>query len=456
MEVNKDAAEQCLDIGAAALRNKNYARAVKMLRKSLGLYPLPGVEALLSQAEAKLNSSEAEETKNDNSTNSGSNNNNTNNGTARSNSGSSQTSSSGANTTSNDNTSTTNNNVGNGGRSYTDAQVKIVKEILDAKKQTSSSVKPHYRVLGIEPDADENAIKKAYRKRALKLHPDKNSAPDADEAFKAVGLAYATLSDPEKRQIYDRWGDEDPDNRGGMGAGGFPGGMRRRHGGQEVSPEDIFNMFFGGMPPGGMGGGMGGMGGPGFRVYTTGNGFQFATNMGGMGGMGGARQQRRGQREGGQQQQASVIQQIIQLLPILLFFFFSFFNSSSPDTYSYSNNYFSLRQEQPYVHPLHTRFSTVKDIPFYVTDRFMRTYARDRYQLIQVERMVEKTYEQYLKAECKNQKAYKATLEHNVNYKKGLTPSEKEKQLKKAREFQLTRCEEWEELFSNTAKQRKY
>lgn len=65
----------------------------------------------------------------------------------------------------------------------------------------------HYRVLQIPTEANEGQIKKAYRKLALKLHPDKNSAPHADEAFKAVGLAYATLSDPQKRHIYDRYGE---------------------------------------------------------------------------------------------------------------------------------------------------------------------------------------------------------------------------------------------------------
>ena len=59
----------------------------------------------------------------------------------------------------------------------------------------------HYNVLGVSPTANENDLKKAYRKLALKLHPDKNSAPEADEAFKLVGLAYATLSDPRKRQV---------------------------------------------------------------------------------------------------------------------------------------------------------------------------------------------------------------------------------------------------------------
>ena len=76
-----------------------------------------------------------------------------------------------------------------------------------------------YKTLGIEKSSTAAQIKKAYRKTAIKVHPDKNSAPKADEAFKAVGLAYATLSDPQKRTIYDRYGEEDPDNRGG-GMGG--------------------------------------------------------------------------------------------------------------------------------------------------------------------------------------------------------------------------------------------
>eukprot|EP00529_Nitzschia_sp_RCC80_P042813 CAMPEP_0113492596 /NCGR_PEP_ID=MMETSP0014_2-20120614/28160_1 /TAXON_ID=2857 /ORGANISM="Nitzschia sp." /LENGTH=53 /DNA_ID=CAMNT_0000386437 /DNA_START=317 /DNA_END=474 /DNA_ORIENTATION=+ /assembly_acc=CAM_ASM_000159 len=51
MEVNKESAEQCLEIGAKALKNKDYARAIKFLKKSLALYPLPGAEALLASAE---------------------------------------------------------------------------------------------------------------------------------------------------------------------------------------------------------------------------------------------------------------------------------------------------------------------------------------------------------------------------------------------------------------------
>lgn len=69
---------------------------------------------------------------------------------------------------------------------------------------------PHalYRLLGVPPDCDDEAIKKAYRVRALKLHPDKCKAPGASEAFKRISVAYATLSDPQQRTLYNiRGGD---------------------------------------------------------------------------------------------------------------------------------------------------------------------------------------------------------------------------------------------------------
>lgn len=64
----------------------------------------------------------------------------------------------------------------------------------------------YYEVLGIPRDADEKAIKKAYKRLAMKYHPDRNKDPDAEEKFKEIAKAYAVLSDPQKRKLYDTGG----------------------------------------------------------------------------------------------------------------------------------------------------------------------------------------------------------------------------------------------------------
>ena len=106
----------------------------------------------------------------------------------------------------------------------------------------------YYEVLGVAKDADEAAIKKAYRQLAKKYHPDVNPGDkDAEEKFKEVNEAYQTLSDPQKRATYDQFGPDGP--QAGFGGGGF-GGFSGFEGGGFGGFEDIFSSFFGG----GMGG----------------------------------------------------------------------------------------------------------------------------------------------------------------------------------------------------------
>ena len=101
----------------------------------------------------------------------------------------------------------------------------------------------HYQVLGVGRDATGEEIKKAYRKLARKLHPDVNSAPGAQDEFKAVTHAYEVLADPQKRRIYDTTGNENGNDNGFGGGAGF--------GGQGFGFQDIFDTFFGGASAGG-------------------------------------------------------------------------------------------------------------------------------------------------------------------------------------------------------------
>jgi len=90
-----------------------------------------------------------------------------------------------------------------------------------------------YDTLGVSPDADPGSIKKAYRKLALKFHPDKNPGAEAEQKFKEISAAYEVLSDDKKKTTYDRFG-MDGLKEGGGGGGGFG------------DAHDIFSAFFGG------------------------------------------------------------------------------------------------------------------------------------------------------------------------------------------------------------------
>ena len=96
-------------------------------------------------------------------------------------------------------------------------------EEMGGGPQKEVDTNKYYDLLGVGKSATQDEIKKAFRKLAIKLHPDKGGDP---EKFKEVSVAYEVLGDPEKRKMYDKYGEEGL--REGGGGGGF---------------EDLFSMF---------------------------------------------------------------------------------------------------------------------------------------------------------------------------------------------------------------------
>lgn len=158
----------------------------------------------------------------------------------------------------------------------------------------------YYKILGVDKNAKDDDLKKAYRKLAMKWHPDKNpnNKKEAEAKFKQISEAYDVLSDPQKKAVYDQYGEEGlkggvppPDAAGGPGGATFfstgdgPTSFRF----SSRSPDDIFAEFFGFSSPfGGGGPGGGGMRGSRFSSGIFGDDIfgSFGENGGGGGGSG--------------------------------------------------------------------------------------------------------------------------------------------------------------------------
>lgn len=245
-------------------------------------------------------------------------------------------------------------NQGRQDRSYTTAQIAAVNRVRKCR------IDDYYSILDIETPSSEVEIRKSYRKLALIMHPDKNGAPGADEAFKMVSKAFQILSDGDKKRIYDATG-RDPESRGGGGAGGagpgagFGASPFGRAGGMhfegDISPEDLFNIFFGGGGPTQFGGQFGGFGGP--------TGIRFQTPFGAFGQAAGAQTRRRAA-EGQNQFSAS---HLIELLPLLLLLGLPLLLSLFGDGNKESTVQFNFQKEGPYSEQ---RLTPRYHIPYYI------------------------------------------------------------------------------------------
>ncbi|KAJ9163114.1 hypothetical protein P3X46_022819 [Hevea brasiliensis] len=335
MDGNKDDALKCLKIGKDALESGDRTRALKFITKARRLDPTLPVDDLLSSIDKDSSPDQTAASTN------GPTGTTTNESKVRQRVPSTGSSSSASASATASSSSAT----------YTEEQITIMRQI---KKK-----KDYYDILGLEKTCSVEDVRKAYRKLSLKVHPDKNKAPGAEEAFKAVSKAFQCLSNEESRKKYDLTGSDEPV---------YERRAPRHHGGQggyngyndDFDPDEIFRQFFfGGMPPATTQ----------FRSFNFGGGMgpRTADNASGFN-----------------------VRALIQLLPVLVILLLNFLPSSEP--------LYSLSRSYPYEY----RFTTQKGVNFYVkSTKFEQDYPPGSQERATLEGKVERDYASVLAQNCR-------------------------------------------------------
>jgi len=339
MEGNRDESEKCYKVAEKSMLSGDIEKAIKFLNKAEKLFPSQKSKDLLS----KLSNPQASAAAGPEDTHSGNNN-----GSGASGGGEGPRRRQ-ANAAA---------GAAESHMDYTPEQAELAKKIRKCKD--------YYEILGVSKEqCGEDDLKKAYRKLALKLHPDKNNAPGSTEAFKAVGNAFAVLNDPEKRRRYDQFGADGPEvsHRHSHEHSGYSRGFEG-----DISAEELFNMFFGGAFPSG-------------QMHTR-------------------RMFRRGQQpqQGGVQTENSYTL-LLQLAPILFLVFLSLISS-----FLVSEPVYSLQRTDRYAYHRKTEHLHV---PYFVKSDFHQEYKGS---LRRLEQHVEDDYVSNLRSNCFKERSYKENM----------------------------------------------
>lgn len=267
-----------------------------------------------------------------------------------------------------------------------------------------SNQKDYYAVLNVPRNTTAEAAKKSYLKLALKLHPDKNNAPGAEDAFKIIRAAVDTIQDEKKRRAYDAYGKDgvqamesghSPDGRPPQQQARYRGGGFRHEG--DIFEEFIFGAFGGGMRQ---------------------------------------QQARQRQRGAGQEDAMQINPGLLIMLPILFFLLFAVLLQSSGSMFDAASNgqrgrrghqgpthasapLFSLTREEtlPYERfTQHDRFPALR-VPYYVGRHFDAGVRASRVDLNQVELEVLQEHKRYLERRC-----YADTLRQRAKRDAGRPP----------------------------------
>uniref|UniRef100_A0A8D0HWP0 DnaJ heat shock protein family (Hsp40) member C18 n=1 Tax=Sphenodon punctatus TaxID=8508 RepID=A0A8D0HWP0_SPHPU len=293
---------------------------------------------------------------------------------------------------------------GEGSMTYTEEQLYGVQRIKKCKN--------YYEILGVVRDATDEDLKKAYRKLALKFHPDKNCAPGATEAFKAIGNAFAVLSNPEKRLRYDQFGDEQE----------TLGTSQPRHYNYyrdfeaDITPEEIFNMFFGGH-------------------FPTGNIHMFSNVTTDPRCY---RRRHRNERAWTQQEEEeenrpqNTYSAFMQLLPVLVIIIVSVITQLMA-----TNPPYSLFYKPSLGHSI-VRETQNLQVPYYVDKNFEKNYKGEELQ--ELERTIEKDYIDHIQTSCWKEKQQKSELSNMARLYRD------ERLRQKAESLKLESCEKLSNL----------
>lgn len=333
--MNKEAAEECVEKAVSYLSEGKIEKAEKLLNKSLSLHATKRAEELLEKIKCGAYTKQ------------------------RPTSGNASDDGLRQRTT-----------AGQGAKTESATEADYTPEQLEAVKRIKKC-KDYYEVLGVTKEATDTDIKKAYKKLALQLHPDKNKAPGSVEAFKAIGNAVAILTDAEKRKSYDLYGSDEQLHHASTAR--RPQHARYEYAYSrgfetEFTAEELFSMFFGGNIPT-------------QHVYTQ--------------------RQRRFHRAEQQQyrEPQSGYAAFINLLPIILLIGLSMMSS-----FFISDPIYSLTPSQKFSV---ARKTNQLKIPYYVKDNFHSEYQGSVGRL---EASVEEEYLNNLKHSCYRERNYKETM----------------------------------------------
>ncbi|XP_041968176.1 dnaJ homolog subfamily B member 14 [Aricia agestis] len=319
IEGNKDDAERCIEIAQKALSSGDLEKAERFLLKAERLYPTARAKELLTKVKSSSPTGSAPKRTPPNSPNA-------------------------------------DDLRRRKPPAHQPQQREYTPEQLDAVRRVNTKCKDYYEILGVTKDATDSDIKKAYKKLALQLHPDKNHAPGAAEAFKAIGNAAAILTDPEKRKQYDVRGEEPAPqhHHHQYYARGFE---------SDLTAEELFNMFFGATAFQG--------GGP--TVYT-----------------------RRRAREPEPRDSHAGLLQLLPVLVLVLLSMMSGFFISEP--------VYSLQPTPKYPVP---RETISLKVPYYVKENFHTDYQGS---LRRLEMAIEEEYIASLRMACQRERNYRDSM----------------------------------------------